>query len=105
MRFGRHSIGKRRLRQFPYADAISKVGSWSTLNDTERADKAFLGGRIVQTAGDVLIRASRELGARPQRDALELAGAVRLLDLHAGGVVAVCHDRDPASAQRCGYQS
>jgi hypothetical protein len=57
-------------------------------------DKAFLGGRIVQTAGDVLIRASRELGVRPQRDALELAGAVRLLDLHAGGVVAVCHDHD-----------
>jgi hypothetical protein len=31
---------------------------------------------------------------RPQRDAFELPSAVRLLDLHAGGVVAVCYDHD-----------
>jgi len=31
---------------------------------------------------------------RPQRDAFELSSAVRLLDLHAGCVVAVCHDHD-----------
>jgi hypothetical protein len=31
---------------------------------------------------------------RPQRDAFELPSAVRLLDLHAGGVVAVCYDYD-----------
>jgi hypothetical protein len=31
---------------------------------------------------------------RPQRDAFELSSAVRLLDLHAGGVVAVCNDHD-----------
>ena len=36
-RFGRHSIGKGRLQRLPYADAISKVGLCSTLNDTERA--------------------------------------------------------------------
>jgi hypothetical protein len=57
-------------------------------------DKAFLGGCIVQAARDVLIRAGRELGVRPQRDAFELPSAVRLLDLHAGGVVAVCYDHD-----------
>src|SRR5215467_12228132 len=57
-------------------------------------DKAFLGGGIVQAARDALIRAGRELGVRPQRDAFELPSAVRLLDLHAGGVVAVCHDDD-----------
>ena len=57
-------------------------------------DKAFLGGGIVQAARDVLIRAGRELGVRPQRDAFELPSAVRLPDLHAGGVVAVCYDHD-----------
>jgi len=57
-------------------------------------DKAFIGGDIVQAASDVLIRAGRELRVRPQRDAFELPSAVRLLDLHAGGVVAVCHDDD-----------
>ena len=56
-------------------------------------DKAFLGG-IVQAARDVLIRASRELGVRPQRDTFELPSTVRLLDLHAGGVVAVRYDHD-----------
>ena len=40
------------------------------------------------------ILAGRELRARPQGDAFELPSAVRLLDLHAGGVVAVCHDDD-----------
>ena len=35
-------------------------------------DKAFLGGGIVQAARDALIRAGRELGVRPQRDAFEL---------------------------------
>src|SRR5215469_4323003 len=58
-------------------------------------DKAFLGGCIVQMARDVLIRAGPELGVRPQRDAFELPGTVRPLDLYAGGVVAVCHDHDP----------
>ena len=48
----------------------------------------------MQTARDVLVRADRELGMRPQCDAFELPGAVRLLDLHAGSVVAVCHDHD-----------
>ncbi len=48
----------------------------------------------MQAARDVLIRASRELGVRPQRDAFELPSAVRLLNLHAGGVVAVCYDHD-----------
>jgi hypothetical protein len=57
-------------------------------------DKAFLGGGTVQAVRDVLIGAGRELGVRPQRDALELPSAVRLLDLHAGGVVAVCYDHD-----------
>ena len=57
-------------------------------------DKAFLGGGIVQATRAVLIGAGRELGVRPQRDAFELPGAVRLLDLHAGGVVAVCYDHD-----------
>jgi len=57
-------------------------------------DKAFLGGGIVQAARDVLIRAGRELGVRPQRDAFELPSAVRLLDLHAGGAVAICYDHD-----------
>ena len=57
-------------------------------------DKAFFGGGIVQAAHDVLIRARHELGVRPQRDAFELPSAVRLLDLHAGGVVAVCDDHD-----------
>ena len=40
-RFGRHSIGKERLQRLPYADATSKVGLCSTLNDTERAIKHF----------------------------------------------------------------
>ncbi len=31
---------------------------------------------------------------RPQRDAFELPSAVRLLDLHAGGAVAICYDHD-----------
>ena len=57
-------------------------------------DKAFLGGGIVQAARNVLIRAGRELGVRPQRDAFELPSAVCLLDFHAGGVVAVCYDHD-----------
>ncbi len=39
--FSRHSIGKGRLQRLPYADAISKVGLCSTLNDTERAIKHF----------------------------------------------------------------
>jgi hypothetical protein len=78
----------------PYVEAISKVGSCFTLNDTERAIKTFLGGGIGQAARDVLIRAGRELGVRPQRDAFELPSAVRLLDLHAEGVVAVCYDHD-----------
>jgi hypothetical protein len=51
-----------RLQRLYYADAISKVGSCSTLNDTEARDKAFLGGSIVQAARDVLIRSSCELG-------------------------------------------
>jgi hypothetical protein len=33
----------------------------------------------VQAARDVLIGAGRELGVRPQRDALELPSAVRLI--------------------------
>jgi hypothetical protein len=57
-------------------------------------DKAFLGSGIVPATRDVLIRAGRELDVRPQRDAFELPSAVRLLDLHAGSVVAVCHDHD-----------
>ena len=57
-------------------------------------DKAFLGGGIVQMARDVLIRAGPELGVRPQRDAFELPSAVRLLDLHARSVVAICYDHD-----------
>jgi hypothetical protein len=57
-------------------------------------DKAFLGGSTVQAARDVLVRSSRELGVGPQRDAFELASTVRPLDLHAGGVVAVCYDHD-----------
>src|SRR6516164_2964444 len=57
-------------------------------------DKAFLSGGIVQATRDVLIRAGRELGVRAQRDAFELPSAVGLLDLHAGGVVAVCYDHD-----------
>ena len=68
-------------------------------------DKAFLGGGIMQAARDVLISASRELGVRPQRDAFELPSAVRLLNLHAGGVVAVRYDHDTGVAQRCRYQS
>ena len=48
----------------------------------------------MQAARDVLIRASRELGVRPQRDAFELPSAVRLLNLHTGGVVAVRYDHD-----------
>lgn len=66
----------------PYADPMSNVGSCSNLNDRAR-DKAFLGGGIVQATRDVLIRAGRELGVRPQRDAFELPSAVPLLDLHA----------------------
>jgi len=58
------------------------------------SDEAFVGGGIVQAAGKVLIRAGRELRVWPQRDAFELPRAVRLLDLHAGGVVAVGHDDD-----------
>jgi hypothetical protein len=57
-------------------------------------DKAFLRGGIVQAARNVLIRAGRELDVRAQSDAFELPSAVRLLDLHAGGVVAVCYDHD-----------
>src|SRR5262249_40396997 len=57
-------------------------------------DKAFLRGGIVQAARDVLIRAGSELGVRPQRDAFELSGAVRPLDLHAESVIAVCHNHD-----------
>ena len=57
-------------------------------------DKALLGGGIVQAACDVHIRAGRELGVGPQRDAFELPSAVRLLDLHTGGVVAICYDHD-----------
>src|SRR5215472_8487555 len=57
-------------------------------------DKAFVGGRIVQAARDLLIRTGRELGVRSQRDAFELSGAVSLLDLYAGGVVAVSYDHD-----------
>jgi hypothetical protein len=41
IRFGRHSIGKG-LQRLPYADAISKVGLCSTLNDTERAIKHWV---------------------------------------------------------------
>src|SRR6516164_1845484 len=41
-------------------------------------DKAFLGGGIVQAARDVLIRAGRELGVRPQRHVFELPSAVGL---------------------------
>jgi hypothetical protein len=57
-------------------------------------DKAFLGGGIVQAARNVLIGAGRKPSVRPQRDAFELPSAVRLLDFHAGGVVAVCCDHD-----------
>jgi hypothetical protein len=45
-------------------------------------------------ASNVLIRAGRELRVRPQRDAFELPSAVRLLDLHAGGIVSVCYNDD-----------
>jgi len=68
-------------------------------------DKAFLGGGIMQATRAVLIRAGRELGVRPQRDAFELTGAVRLLDLHAGGFALYDTITIPASAQRCRYQS
>ena len=34
-------VKRRRLQRLPYADAISKVGSCSTLNETERAIKHF----------------------------------------------------------------
>ena len=37
LRFGRHRIGKERLQRLPYADAISKVGLCSTLNERFRA--------------------------------------------------------------------
>jgi hypothetical protein len=57
-------------------------------------DKAFLGSGIGEAARDVLIRAGRELGVGPQRDAFELPSAARPLDLHAGRVVAVCYDHD-----------
>jgi hypothetical protein len=57
-------------------------------------DKAFICGGIVQAASNVLVRADRELRVRPQRDTFELTSAIRLLDLYAGGVVAVCHDND-----------
>src|SRR5690348_9101653 len=48
----------------------------------------------MQAARNVLIRTGRELRVWPQRDAFELPSAVRLLDLHAGGIVAVGHDDD-----------
>ena len=57
-------------------------------------DEAFLRGGIVQAARNVLIRAGRDLDVWAQRDAFELPSAVRLLDLHARGVVAVCYDHD-----------
>ena len=57
-------------------------------------DKAFLRGGIVQAARNVLIRAGCKLDPRAQREAFELPSGVRLLDLHAGGVVAVCYDHD-----------
>jgi hypothetical protein len=48
----------------------------------------------IQLEGMCLVRAGRELGVRPQREASELPSAVRLLDLHARGIVAVCYDHD-----------
>src|SRR5260370_5435047 len=83
-----------RLQRLPYADATSE-GRFVLYLERHRArDKAFLGGGIVQAARDVLIRAGRELGVRPQRDAFELPSAGRLLDLHAGGAVAICYYHD-----------
>jgi hypothetical protein len=57
-------------------------------------DKGFSGGRVVQAARDVPIRAGRELRVRPQRDALEFPSAALLLDLYAGGVITLSHDDD-----------
>ena len=59
-------------------------------------DKAFIGRGIVQAASDGLIRAGREHGVRPRRDAFELPSAIRLLDFHAVAAIA----KGPADVER-----
>ena len=97
------SIGERRRLRLAYASAILEAGFVLHAERHRARDKTFLGGGIVQTACDVLIRVGRELDVRPQRDAFELPGAVRLLDLHTGGLVAVCHDRITLRSAARGY--
>ncbi len=48
----------------------------------------------MQPSCNFLIGTGRAPGMRAQRNAFELPGAVRLLDLHARGIVAVRKDDD-----------
>src|ERR1700730_18335524 len=83
-----------RLQRLPYADAISKVGLCSTLKDTERAIKHFSAAASCRRRAMFSSEPTASLACGRNVTLSNCSSAVRLPDLHAGGVVAVCYDHD-----------
>ena len=104
-RFDRHSIGKERLQRLPYADAISKVGLCSTLNDTERAIKHFSAAASCRRRAMFSSEpaASLACGRNVTLSNCPAPSACSISTPEASSPYATT--TIPASAQRCRYQS
>src|SRR5215469_15777258 len=98
-------VKRRRLQRLPYADAISKVGSCSTLNETERAIKHFWAAASCrrramsspEPPGSLAGGRNVTLSNCPAPSACSIS-TPEASSLYATTTI-------PASAQRCRYQS
>jgi len=78
----------------PYADAMSNVGSCSNLNNTERAIKHFSAAASCRRRAMFSSEPAASLACGRNVTLSNCPAPSPLLDLHAGGVVAVCYDHD-----------
>jgi hypothetical protein len=91
----RHREGRANgTRTATYADAISKVGWCSTLNDTERAIKHFSAAASCRRRAVFSSDPAASLACGHNVTLFEFPSAVRLLDLNSRGAVAICYDDD-----------
>jgi len=98
-------IGEGRLQRVPYADAIWNVGSWPTLNDTERAIKHFSAAASCRRRATFSSEpaASLACGRNVTLSNCPAPSACSISTPEASSLYA--RTTLPASAQRCRYQS